>query len=203
MNLPKWMNIYNSLIRMKFYAFLETSKPEVIVELDNHFQGFVDTQGLNPSNKDKVRFFGGDMLIGLSYLILVRTTEYIKNELDDIERIEVLKISNWNLYNISTFNDLISKYSINVTKLADKKHNGDLYYTNDSEKLEYYIRKLRNSLGHYHYINPDMKSIKLTDINPRNQQIEMECEFKYSDFLNFCMDYGYIVNASLYKLYHP
>ena len=79
MNKQKWMNIYNSILRLRFYAYLESRKPSVINEFDTHFQEFVDTFGLN-SNKDTVKFFGGQMLIGLSYLILVRTNEYIKND---------------------------------------------------------------------------------------------------------------------------
>ena len=203
MNLPKWMLIFNSWTRLQFYAFLETQRPEAIADLDNHFQYFVDSYGYNPDKIDKVRFFGGDMLIGLSYLILVRTFEYIDKELDYSEKSNVLEISNWNLFDVFTFNDLVSKYSINVIKLLDKKQNGTTIYSNDSEKLEYFIRKLRNSIGHHHYTNPDMESIKLIDINPYSGNTEMECIFKYSSFLNFCMDYFHIVNTKLYSLHHP
>lgn len=73
MNLPKWMLIFNSFARLQFYAFLETQRPNAITDLDKHFQDFVDLHGYNPNKTDTVRFFGGDMLIGLSYLILVRT----------------------------------------------------------------------------------------------------------------------------------
>ncbi len=202
MNLPKWMLIFNSWTRLQFYAFLETQRPEAITNLDKQFQDFVDSYGYNPYKTDTVRFFGGDTLIGLSYLILVRTFEYIDKELNDIEKRDVLEISNWNLINVFTFNDLVSRHSINVIKLLDKKQNGSKLYSNDSEKLEYFIRKLRNSIGHHHYTNPDMDSIKLIDINPNSGNIEMECIFKYSSFLNFCMDYFHIVNTKLYSLHH-
>jgi hypothetical protein len=200
MDLPKWMNIYNSLLRIKFYAYLEMFKPEVISNLDKHFQEFVDTNGLNPSKTDIVRFFGGDMLIGFTYLTLVRTVEYIEKSIDDFERTEVLKISNWNLFNVSTYNDIISKYSINVIKLPQNRPNGKPFYTNDIEKLEYFIQKIRNSISHHKYANPDMENLILID--DYGGYTKMECVFKYSDFINFCMDYCFIVNKSLYELHH-
>ncbi|HNW51941.1 MAG TPA: hypothetical protein PKH79_12720 [Prolixibacteraceae bacterium] len=199
MNLPKWMFIFNSFVRLQFYAFLETHRPEAIADLDKHFQYFVDTNGYNPQKTDTVRFFGGDMLIGLSYLILVRTFEYVNKDLSNNEKLDVLKIENWNIFKVTTFDNLINRYSITVNLLADQRKN-KLYYSNDAEKLDFFVRKIRNSIGHHRYTYPDMDSIKLIDIN--NGIVEMECVFKYSNFLNFCMDYFHIVNTKLYSIHH-
>ncbi|TYB72675.1 hypothetical protein ES676_10905 [Bizionia saleffrena] len=197
MKQQKWMNIYNSILRLRFYAFLELKKSFVINEFDTHFQEFVDDFNLN-KNKDKAKFFGGQMLIGLSYLILVRTNEYIKNELSEREAIDVLKIDNWKIIEISSYEAFVFKYNISVKRLKEKNKKGILLYNNDSQKLNYFINKLRNSVSHYRY-DTDIDNIILTDINPNNNDIEMKCSLKYSDFLNFCADYGTIVNDTLIK----
>ena len=199
MNLQKWINVYNSILRLRFYAYLETYNPSVLKDIDNSFQDFVDRFNQNP-NKDEVRFFGGQMLMGLSYLILVRTNEYINSDLTPEEAEIVLKIENWRTLIIESYDDLISHYCIDVKILRERKSNGELHYSNDQEKLQYFIRKLRNAVSHYHYENPTNESIKLTDINPNNNQTEMECLFKYSDFLIFCMDFGTVINDTLFRL---
>jgi len=199
MNLQKWKNIFNSVLRLRFYAFLETYKPFVLKDIDNHFQDFVDSFNLNPV-KDEVKFFGGQMLMGLSYLTLVRTNEYIKSELTPGEVETVLRIENWNALNINSYDDFISRYGFNVRILRERKSNGVLNYHNDQEKLQYFIKKLRNAVSHYHYDNPTNETIKLTDINPKNNQSEMECILSYSDFLNFCMDFATVINDTLYRL---
>lgn len=197
MKQQKWLNIYNSILRLRFYAFLELKKSFVINEFDTHFQEFVDDFGLN-KNKDEAKFFGGQMLIGLSYLILVRTNEYIKNELSEREAIDVLKIDNWKIINISSYEAFVLKYNINVKSLKEKNKKGILLYNNDTQKLNYFVKKIRNSVSHYRY-DTNIDNITLTDINPNSNDIEMKCSLKYSDFLNFCADYGTIINESLIK----
>ena len=200
MNKKKWLNIYNSIIRLKFYAYLESERSNVLNEFDSQFQKFVDDFGINPKN-EKVRFFGGQFLIGLSYLILVRTSEFIKNELSDTDAEIVLKIDNWKQFKVESFSDLVSRYRIKVNTLIDRKNNGKLIYSDDHQKLKFFITKLRNAVSHFNYENPDNYTIKLKDINPNSDRLEMECLFNYADFLNFCMDFGFIVNNCLGELY--
>jgi hypothetical protein len=201
MDLAKWMKIYNSIIRFKFYTYLEAQKPNIIEDFDKHYQDFVNTHMEN-TNNDKVLFFGGDMLIGLCYLVLVRTNEFLKNELDSVQIDKILSIENWELIGVRNLKELENKYDIEIKQLAEKTKKGKSYYSNDSEKLLFFIRKLRNSLGHYRYENPTLDSIKLVDENPNNKITEMECIFKYADFLNFCSDFGILVNDGLYKMFH-
>jgi len=195
MNKQKWMNIYNSIIRLRFYAYLESNKPTVINEFDKHFQDFMDSFGLNPK-KDTVKFFGGQMLIGLSYLILVRTNEYIKNELSESEAEDIIKIENWKRIGIKNYNELISKYNIKIKTLKEKNKKGAPLDYDDNQKLDYFLRKLRNAVSHYSY-DTDNDNITLTDINPNSKDVEMKCSLKYPDFLNFCADYGTIINDAL------
>ncbi|MBA7528585.1 hypothetical protein ES705_20773 [subsurface metagenome] len=196
MNLLKWLNIYNSILRLKFYTYLETHNPDVIKEFDSHFQRFINEHGLN-TKVEKVKFFGGDILVGLCYLILVRTNEFIKNELNEAEKDIVLQIDNWKIFGVSNFSDITSRYNLTITTLVEKNNRGNFYYTNDREKLEFFIRKLRNAISHHNYDHPSKSHIKLIDQNPNDRK--MECIFKYSGFINFCMDFGHMVNDCLYN----
>jgi len=199
MNKKKWMNIYNSLLRLCFHQYINQAKPEVIEEFDSHYQNFIDKHWSNP-NKEKVRFFGGDMLLGMAYLTLHRTVEFTKSDLTCSEAEEVLAIKNWNVLNIRTYSDFITYYGIDVVYLAETKSNNSPLYSSESEKLEFFIKKIRNSVGHYNYEIIGIDAIRFFDVLPNNGTKQMECVFNYSQFLRFCIEYVSIVNDVLRKL---
>ena len=39
----KWMDVYNSIIRLKFYTYLETTNSELLKNFDTEFSNFVRT----------------------------------------------------------------------------------------------------------------------------------------------------------------
>lgn len=196
MNTKKWLSVYNSIIRLKFYSYLASNESEIVNEIDKEYQKFVNDFDLNP-NDEKVKFFGGHFLMGLSYLILVRTNEYLTKEFTISERCEILSIENWKQLGINDFNKILSNYNIDLITLRET-NNGGYNYTNDSEKLEFFLGNIRHSLSHYNYENSDLRTIRLW--NYYNGIMKMECEIPYSSFLNFSADFGIAVNEGLKKI---
>lgn len=137
MDMNKWLSVYNSIIRLKFYSYLDQNNLRIIKDIDKEYQKFVNTNNLNLDN-ETVRFFGGHFLLGLSYLILVRTNEFLNKEFTETEKNKVLDIKNWQELGIEDFNKILSRYNIELLTLSETKNNGDYNYTNDSEKLAFF-----------------------------------------------------------------
>jgi hypothetical protein len=169
---------------------------QLIKELDREFTLFVNNYvGIQDKN---LRFFGGNTLIGFSYLVLVRMFEFLKKHFDKTQIYELFKSSDWQAIGISQFSDFIHKYRITNAYLAETKKNGTRYYNSDTEKLAFFMNKIRNSVSHYRYEHPDMSSIRLTDLNMQGQ-IELDITMPYSVFINFCADIGCIINDNIIK----
>ena len=137
MDMNKWLSVYNSIIRLKFYSYLDQNNLRIIKDIDKEYQKFVNTNNLNLDN-ETVRFFGGHFLLGLSYLILVRTNEFLNKEFTETEKNKVLDIKNWQELGMEDFNKILSRYNIELLTLSETKNNGDYNYTNDSEKLAFF-----------------------------------------------------------------
>jgi len=194
----KWLEIYNSIIRLKFYSYLKMQNSRIINDIDKEYQQFVNNNNLNPKD-EAVEFFGGDFLIGLSYLILVRTNEFLNKESLKAEKYKVLDIENWKKLGIESFDKILSKYNIELITLLDTKNNRDYNYMNDNEKIAFFLTNIRHSLSHYNYNKTDLETIKFW--NNHNNKLKMECKMKYSSFLNFSADFGIAVNIGLGKIY--
>jgi len=87
---------------------------------------------------------------------------------------------------------------ININILAETKKNGTKHYNSDTEKLAFFMRKIRNSVSHYRYEHPDMSSIRLEDVNFQ-EVIELDITMPYAEFINFCADMGCIINDTIIK----
>ncbi|KQC12029.1 MAG: hypothetical protein APR63_11855 [Desulfuromonas sp. SDB] len=192
----KWREVYNSILRLKFYTYLEITNSKLIKDLDCEFNSFakkyVCTQDTN------LRFFGGNTLIGFSYLVLVRMFEILNKYFDKAQIDNLFKTSDWKAIGINQFSDLSKKYKINIDVLVETKRNGTKYYDSDTDKLAFLMRKIRNAVSHYRYEHPDMLSIRLTDVNGQGQ-VELDLTMPYADFINFCADMGCIINDTLIK----
>ncbi|KQC13678.1 MAG: hypothetical protein APR63_07875 [Desulfuromonas sp. SDB] len=193
----KWLEVYNSIVRLKFYTYLEMTNSQLIKELDREFTLFVNNYvGIQDNN---LRFFGGNTLIGFSYLVLVRMFECLKKHFDKTQIDELFKTSDWQAIGINQFSDFTNKYRITIAYLAETKNNRTRYYNSDTEKLVFFMNKIRNSISHYRYEHPDMLSIRLTDVKIKKKQekIELDITMPYAGFINFCADIGCIINDTI------
>ena len=192
----KWLEIYNSIIRLKFYTYLENNQSELLIKLDSEFAAFVKTHvGIT---QDGLRFFGGNTLMGLAYLTLIRMFETLNYELDSDDVDRLFKRTNWKLIGLNSFSDIENKYNLKLNVLATSTAKGKKYYNNDLEKIHFFIRKIRNSVSHYSYDHPNKNSIRLIDKNQQNI-IELDVVMPYADFLNFCADIGIALNDAIIK----
>jgi hypothetical protein len=139
-----WLEVYNSIVRLKFYMYLESCKKDRIVQLDREFTLFAQTH-INPKEKE-LRFFGGNTLMAFSYLVLVRMFEALKEEFGQNEMEQILNNASWNYIGGDEFSVLKDKYNIEVRVLVDRNAKGKMYYTNEKEELIFFLRKLRNSV---------------------------------------------------------
>jgi hypothetical protein len=195
----KWMHIYNSIVRLKFYNYLEINGGAIMDDLDKQFTDFVASHlGIHEKG---LRFFGGNTLVSFAYLILVRMNEVLKSELSPEDVKQVFSDLDWKIIEVDGFSELQTKYKINMVTLVEVSAKGKKYYTNDMEKLRHFIRKLRNSVSHNNYDHPDEHSIRLFDIEPHSKTMEMDVVMPYADFLNFCADIGIIVHETVRKQY--
>ena len=108
----KWLEVYNSIVRLKFYTYLEMKDSQLIKDLDLEFtlfaKKYVGTQDTN------LRFFGGNTLIGFSYLVLVRMFETLNKHFNDTQIDDLFKTSDWQALGINQFSDFTAKYKINI-----------------------------------------------------------------------------------------
>jgi len=192
----KWLEIFNSIIRLKFYTYLENNQSELLSRLDSEFAAFVKTHvGIT---QDDLRFFGGNTLMGLAYLTLIRMFETLNSELDSDDVDRLFLSANWEAIGLKSFSDLENRYNLRLNVLATSTAKGKKYYDNDLEKIHFFIRKIRNSVSHYRYDHPNNKSIRLIDKNQQNT-IELDVVMPYANFMNFCADIGIVLNDAIIK----
>ena len=187
----RWLEVFNSILRLKFYAYLEMTDSQLIKDLDCEFTLFAKRH-VN-AQEDNLRFFGGNTLMGFSYLVLVRMFETLKSQFDQKQIDKLFMNSDWGNVGIHNFSDLTKKYSIQINTLAETKSNGKKNYNTEAEKIVFLMRKIRNSVSHYKYEHPDIQSIRLQDMNLKGV-VELDVSMPYAAFLNFCADLGCIIN---------
>lgn len=194
----KWLKIYNSIIRLKYCGFL-IEEPPYVKELNHNYQKFLDDNNLNPKNEE-VKFFGFDFLFGLSYLTLVRISEFIENELNPDFKKEVFELANWKDSRIKSFNDLLELYEINLKTL--KKSGNKTGFNDDKEKLRFFISSLRHSISHFNYSDHE-NSLEFKNKNKRTNELELQCEIDRKEFLNFCIHFSLAVNDFIFVKFWP
>ncbi len=194
----RWLEVFNSILRLKFYAYLETKNSHLLEELDNEFTEFA-RKSVN-AKENNLRFFGGNTLMGFSYLVLVRMFETLKSKFDHKYIDQLFLTSDWGNLGINNFSDLKSKYNMQINTFAEKKSNGKRYYDTDTEKIRFLMNKIRNSVSHYRYDHPDDRTIRLKDINSGGI-VELDMSMSYASFLNFCADVGCLVNDTIIRDY--
>ena len=187
----RWLEVFNSIVRLKFYAYLETRNSHLLEDLDNEFTEFA--QKYVNTKENNLRFFGGNTLMGFSYLVLVRMFETLKSKFELKQIDQLFLTSDWGNLRINNFSDLMSKYGMQINTFAEKKSNGKRYYNTDAEKIVFLMNKIRNSVSHFRYDHPDDRTIRLQDINSGGI-VELDMSMSYASFLNFCADVGCIVN---------
>ena len=193
MNKKKWLQIFNSILRLQFFMKTVIDNGEVKNFLDSRYQEFIDKNHSNP-NYEKVEVMGGDFFIGFSYLIFIRINEYIDKEMSLEVKNKLWNFSYWEHLKVKEFDDFIKRYGIKIIELKEFKNNGRPNYSNENEKLSFLNKKIRNSLSHYKYKFYDNGSLTLFDSHPSNGEIEMKISLNYYQFVNYIQDFGIIVN---------
>lgn len=189
----KWLPVFNSILRLKFYAYISNPvNREVLYPIDREYQRFISDAGFNPDNEE-VKFFGGDFLFGFVYVILVRTHEFLQNELTNENRKRILQISNWP--NLSSFKEIIDFYNIDLKEFKERDVKGRPFYNNEDEKLSFLIANIRHSFSHFKY--ESISSDKLRLFNKYNNNIKMDCIIPKASLVDFSADYGIAVDIGL------
>lgn len=193
MDRDKWLQIFNSIIRLQFFMKTQIDNGDVKKYLDDNYQEFLNVHP-DIQKKENESIIGGDFFIAFSYLVFVRIIEYIDKETTSDFKNEIWDFRNWHHLDVHNFDELIKRYRIKIDILEKRKKNGSGFFNNDNEKLEDLNYRIRNSLSHFRYGLCDNGNLILEDINPRNNRVEMKLTINYFQFVNYVQDFGIVVH---------
>jgi hypothetical protein len=181
----KWLHIYSNILRMSYIAYLESYKRNKLQEIDTDFSYFLKNNLETSQDLSQVKFFGGDFLMSFAYQILVRTFEFIEKQ-KEIESNQFYS----ELEEYFKLEEFLNEGSVKVEIPAKK----DL----SENGVKNFIKKLRNGVSHSRFEHPDYYSIRLYNVKS-DGKINFQIVFQYDAFLNFCKDFGFMVNKNLIK----
>jgi hypothetical protein len=180
----KWVKTYNLILRLMYYQ--EKEEEEIIEQLNNDYADYLANKGLDPKNEE-VKFVEADFYLTLAFMQLVRTKEFIENELTKKDSDQVFDFSTWSKINVTSFDDLKAKFDINLKSLITEESK-----PSDKTKLECLFHRLRNSISHFNYID-EGEELKFFNKNKKGNYI-LDCQISRKDFLNLSIDFGKLTN---------
>jgi hypothetical protein len=176
----KWLEIYAALKLIQFYAFIATSRTDLLNSARTHFDVYNKTKY---NDNDTNSFDSIPNGLSFTYLLLVRSSEILKRYLK--EDYNIVKMGVWEdvkiKLEVQNFEEFLNKYSI---KIIDSKVPENWVNSDDYIKVFGLISNLRNSISHWRYdIRPD-GILNVTDRKNENSEDNFHIEIPYHQLLN-------------------